>query len=257
MKNYYDLLGVRREASTDEIKKAFREQAKRLHPDIAGKGAEEAMRRLLTAYELLSSPERRFEYDRAYTRFVRNAGFDYRTWLRERGDPVSQARLVFFELLHIEEDEAIRIWRKNGGINFQMERYLEREDWMDCLFILAEELDRRQCCYEAFRLLVILVREERRLPYFRHFMEEIENHLKTLIRLRLKPQVDEETWIECMETMLTLGFDARDEARWMRSMAETLLSLGDEAGAGHLIREALKRDPALPRTNRIRRKLKV
>jgi hypothetical protein len=257
MKNYYDLLGVRREASTGEIKKAFRERAKRLHPDIAGKGAEEMMRKLLTAYEVLSSAERRCEYDRAYTRFVQNTGFDYRAWLREKGDPESHAKLVFFELLHLEEDEAIAIWRKNGGLHFQMELYLQREDWMDCLFILAEELDRRQCCYEAFRLLVILVREERRLPYFRHFMEEIESYLKTLVRLRLKPQVDEETWIECMETMLTLGFDARDEARWMRSMAETLLSLGDEAGAGHLIREALKRDPALPRTNRIRRKLKV
>ncbi|MDR0582850.1 MAG: J domain-containing protein [Treponema sp.] len=257
MKNYYDLLGVRREAAAGEIKKAFREKAKRLHPDIAGKDAEEAMRKLLTAYEVLSDPERRYKYDRAYTRFVQNAGFDYRTWLRERDDPASRSRLVFFQLLHLEENEAINIWRENGGIHFQMEQYLEREDWMDCLFILAEELDRRGCCYEAFRLLVILVREERRLPYFRHFMEEIENYLKTLVRLRLKPQVDEETWIECMETMLTLGFEARDEARWMRSMAETLLSLGDEAGAGCLIREALKRDPALPRTNRIRRKLKV
>jgi hypothetical protein len=241
MNNYYDLLGVEREAPPEKIKKAFREKAKRLHPDIAGKGAEEAMRKLLTAYGVLSSPERRFEYDRAYARFAQNPGFDYRTWLRERGsDPASQARLVFFELLHLEEDEAIGIWRKNGGLNFAMERYLDREDWMDCLFILAEELDRRQCCYEAWRLLVALAREERRLPYFRHFMQELENQLRALARLRLRSQVDEETWIDCMETMLGLNFSVRDNVRWMRSMAETLLKLGDRAGAERVMREAAK-----------------
>jgi curved DNA-binding protein CbpA len=258
MHNYYELLGVARNAAPGAIKKAFREQAKRLHPDIAGPGAAEAMRRLLTAYEVLSSPERRHEYDRAYTRFVKNPGFDYRAWLRGRGDdPASQAKLLFFELLHLEEDAAIAVWRRNGGLDFPLERYLEREDWMDCLFILAEELDRRGCAYEAFRLLAVLVREERRLPYFRHFMEELEQYLKALVRQRLRAQVDEETWVECMETLLGLGFPARDEARWMRSLAEALLALGDEAGAAHVVREAVRRDPALPKTRRLRRKLQV
>jgi curved DNA-binding protein CbpA len=258
MNNYYDLLGVRHEASAGEIKKAFREKAKRLHPDIAGKGAEEAMRKLLTAYQVLSSSDRRYEYDRAYARFVQNPGFDYRTWLREQGDdPASQAKLLFFELLHLEEDEAIAIWRKNGGLYFPLEKYLDREDWMDCVFILAEELDRRGFSYEAFRLLAVLVREERRLPYFRHFMEEIEQYLKNLVRLRLKAQVDGETWIECMEILLDLGFSARDEARWMRSIAETLFELGDQAGAGFIMREAIKRDGTLAKTNRRRCALKA
>ncbi|MDR1318394.1 MAG: J domain-containing protein [Treponema sp.] len=258
MTNYYDLLGLRQGASGSEIKKAFREKAKRLHPDIAGKAAEEGMRRLLTAYEVLSDRERRHEYDRAYFRFIRKVGFDYRTWLREQGDtPEYQAKLVFFELLHLEEDEAIRIWRNNGGINFPMEKYLDREDWMDCLFMLAEELDKRLCFYESFRLLAILVGEERRLPYFRHFMEDVEIYLKELVRLRLKPQVDDETWVDCIEILLGLGFPPRDEARWMRSLAETLLGLGDAAAARALIAEALRKDPALPNVKRLRKELVV
>jgi curved DNA-binding protein CbpA len=258
MENYYTLLGVGRDSSSADIKKAFREKAKRLHPDIAGKAAEAAMRKLLTAYEVLSHRDRRFEYDRAYFRFVKNAGFDYRSWLMEQQDePASQARLVFFELLHLEEDTALEIWRKNGGIHFMMEKYLDREDWMDCLFILAEELDKREQYYEAFRLLITLVREERRLPYFRHFMDDVEVFLKELVRLRLKNQVDDETWVDCLETLLGLGFSSRDEARWMRALAEVLLRMGETAAAGDMIRQALKRDPALPNAARLRRKLNV
>ena len=220
MNNYYELLGVRREASAQEIKKAFREKAKRLHPDVAGKNAEAAMRKLLSAYEVLSNPDRRFEYDRIYSRFTEKTGFDYRVWLHEQGDPVSQAKLIFFELLHLEDDEAIDIWRRNGGIDFPMEKYLDREDWMDCLFMLAEELDRRGNVYEAFRLLVILVKEEKRLPYFRHYLAEIELRLKELTRLRLKARVSREEWIECLETLLSLGFPVKDENRWTHSLAK-------------------------------------
>jgi tetratricopeptide (TPR) repeat protein len=258
VENYYSLLGVKQDVSPAELKKAFREKAKRLHPDIAGKGAETAMRKLLGAYEVLSNRDRRFEYDRAYSRFIKHLDFDYRSWLREQGeDPASQAKLVFFELLHLEEETALEIWRKNGGLQFPLEKYLGREDWLDCLFLLAEELDKRECYYESFRLLTALVREERRLPYFRHFMDDIEMFLKELVRLRLRAQVDDETWVGCLETLLELGFSPRDEARWLRSLAEALLRMGETAAAGSLIREALKRDPGLPNTARLRRKLNV
>jgi curved DNA-binding protein CbpA len=241
MNNYYELLGVERDASTGEIKKAFREKAKRLHPDIAGKTAEGQMRKLITAYEALSNEGRRYEYDRAYSRFVKAIGFNYRTWLQEQGDdPKSQAKLVFFELLHLEEDEAIAIWRKNGGVNFPLERYLDWDDWMDCCFILAEELDKRGQCYEAFRLLTQVIREERRQPYFRHFTPEIEKLVREIVRLRLRPQVDDETWIECMEALLDLGFPARDTGFWLRSLAKTLHNLGDHAAAEQLMRETIK-----------------
>jgi len=243
MNNYYELLGVKHDASMAEIKKAFREKAKRLHPDIIGSSseAESRMRKLLTAYETLSNGQRRYEYDRAYSRFIKVSAFDYRTWLREQNDPISQAKLIFFELLHLEEDEAIALWRKNGGMNFPMEQYLGREDWMDCAFILAEELDRRGDQYEAFSLLVYIVREERRLPYFRHFTEEIEKFVREMVRLRLQPKVDDETWAECLETLLALGFPARDERFWMKSLAQALLALGDHDGAQQVNREAARR----------------
>ena len=223
LNSHYELLGVSADATAGEIKKAFREKAKQLHPDIAGESAAEEMRKLLSAYETLSDKNRRSEYDRIYSRFAAQyrwkQGFDYRNFLRERkDDPKSQAKLIFFELLHLEDEEAISIWKTLGGLDFPMENYLDREDWMDCTFILAEELAKKGMCFEAFALLVKLVREERRRPYFKHFMQDVETFLKELVRLRLRKTVDDETYIECLEAMIDLGFSSRDEARWIRSI---------------------------------------
>jgi curved DNA-binding protein CbpA len=222
LNNYYNLLGLEQGVSPVEIKKAFRKKAKQLHPDIAGSVNAEAMHRLITAYEILSNPERRFEYDKAYSRFIKKCGFNYKVWLNEQDDPVSQAKLIFFQLLHLEDDDAITVWRKNGGLDFCLEKYMDKEDWMDCQFILAEELDKRGFSYEAFKLLTGVLAEERRRPYFKLFTIEIENLLKAIVKLRLKPLVDEETWLDCMETMMNLGFSAKDESRFIRSITDTL-----------------------------------
>jgi tetratricopeptide (TPR) repeat protein len=255
MTDYYTTLGLRQDASAGDIKRAFRDKAKRLHPDIAGKGAEGEMRKLLTAYEVLSNRDRRYEYDRAYSRFIKHLDFDYRSWLRDRmEDPASRAKLIFFELLHQEAEAAAAVWDRSGGLDFPMEKYLDREDWMDCLYLLAEGLDRQGRVYEAFELLIRLVREERRRPYFRHFMDDVEAFLKEMVRLRLRAGVGDQLWVDCLGTLLELGFSPKDEARWMRSMAETLLKMGDKNAALGIIREALRLDPALPNANRLRQK---
>jgi len=61
--DYYEVLGVSRQASAEEIKKAYRRKARRLHPDIAGPGHEEEFKEVATAYEVLSDSEKRQMYD--------------------------------------------------------------------------------------------------------------------------------------------------------------------------------------------------
>lgn len=63
MPNYYECLGVDRQASPDEIKKAYKQKVLKLHPDKI-QGHEEAFRQLQEAYETLSNPEKREAYDR-------------------------------------------------------------------------------------------------------------------------------------------------------------------------------------------------
>lgn len=60
-KNYYDVLGVKRDATQDDIKKAFRKLAAKYHPDAGGD--EEKFKEVSEAYTTLSDPDKRKEYD--------------------------------------------------------------------------------------------------------------------------------------------------------------------------------------------------
>ncbi len=99
-RDYYDILGLSREATPDEVKKAYRALALKHHPDRnpGDKSSEEKFKEATQAYEVLRDPEKRAVYDRyGHAGLGRAAGFDFgfggfdladalRAFMRDFGD---------------------------------------------------------------------------------------------------------------------------------------------------------------------------
>jgi molecular chaperone DnaJ len=83
MRDYYDVLGVSPDAGADEIKRAYRQLARRYHPDISGEDRGGAFIELARAYEVLRDPLRRRRYDRGLVQPGRPRGESGAEWFSD------------------------------------------------------------------------------------------------------------------------------------------------------------------------------
>ncbi len=229
MENCYKILGVSQTATVAEIRRAYREKAKTLHPDITGKDSKD-FRELVVAYETLTDIKSRELFDESY--FFKQANFhrekkfetfDYRKWLLEREDDESRAKLIFFDLMHNNEDNAVKefIRMNTERIGFKLSKWFTREDFMDYGFILAEELVIRQEYYDAVILFDQIIQMEFTFDYFKLFFPEVQSLARHILRNNIENSVSEELAIDAWERALELRFGKADDAFFLCKIADS------------------------------------
>ena len=104
-RDYYEVLGIARTASPDEIKKAYRKLAREYHPDVSKldrKIAEEKFKELSEAYEVLVDEEKRKSYDRhgheGLKSTFRGGGFD---WTDFHDENILQSSAGVFKIVDV------------------------------------------------------------------------------------------------------------------------------------------------------------
>ncbi len=247
MINCYKILGVRKDATAAEIKRAYRQKAKLLHPDVNRSDSSAEFQELVQAYEILSDQRQRsifnesFETRGAYTKNSVSS-FDYYKWLSARTDEESRAKLIFFNLMHEREDEAVAEFKRMNmtHANFNLKYWFSREDFMDYGYILAEELTLRNEYYDAILLLEQIIKMEYSYNYFRIFFPEVIEFTLSILHRNIYGTINDELALDVFERALDLEFSAKEDAFFLRVMAEIYKKMGDLQTSAICLEEADK-----------------
>lgn len=239
MTDYYKILGVRQNATLSEIKRAYREKAKLLHPDLTGDVTlRPEFEKVVTAYRVLSDLRQRSIFDESFfMRFGRKQAktetFDYYKWLSERDDEESRSKLIFYTLMHQKEDEAVAEFKRmqTNHVDFSLKKWFSREDFMDYGYILAEELVIRGEYYDAFLLLEQIIKMEYSFNYFKIFFPEVMEFTLEILKKNIDRVINDELALDVYERALDLGFGKASDRFFLQKMSEEYLRIGDEATA--------------------------
>jgi curved DNA-binding protein CbpA len=118
--NYYLILGVPRSASAGAIRTAFRGLVRRYHPDVGAGSSEQTFREIVEAYETLSDPTRRREYDASLRPPVSPRWIEPLT--SRRSEPVFSRRIP-------RSSRVVDVWTHHDDAVDELFRCLERLFW--------------------------------------------------------------------------------------------------------------------------------
>ena len=216
------------------------------------------MRSLIDAYEVLSDPQRRVNYDRTHASLFRTVTFDYREFLRQRRhDYVSQTKLIFYDLLNSHDDEALEIYGQLLLAHIDLRKYMPHEDFMDCSFLLAEAFERRGDLVRSAELYRRLYLYERERPYFHHFIDEVVERLRTLTCFKMVPRLPPAEVIDHIQDLIDLNISRKESAFFHKKIAEIYSSNGDNDRAADHLRRGLELDTKLAGVKKLKEKIGV
>lgn len=141
MKNYYQILGVQRDCSLNDIKKAYRKLATKFHPDKndGDKFFEERFKEILEAYEVLSSPYKKEQYDSKYDTFFNRQKENHSSYSNREDDKYRQPQTSTENQQKAEdirkkkeqaEQERVNNIVKNAELTFEDKAWIFIGNWL-------------------------------------------------------------------------------------------------------------------------------
>lgn len=249
MKDYFTILGLKPGCSESDIRRAYRSKAKTFHPDRVGEEGTARFLALKEAYEVLISPMTRESYNISRRSARENPGnWNYRDFLEEHKDePDFLAKLICFDLLHDQDAEALQLLEEaeQGGF-FSLRHYLDREDFMDYTFLLAEAYLEQGSVVKAYRLLRGIAELEEEDPYFKHFYVEVLDRMESIVKNPLPEDPGNNLRTVMISDLVNFSYPPKTEARLRKILSELLTAAGYHDAAAKEIFRAWKLSPKLP-----------
>ncbi|MGD2175406.1 MAG: DnaJ domain-containing protein [Candidatus Brocadiaceae bacterium] len=254
---YYDVLDIERDATQPEIKKAFRRLAKQYHPDTNRHSSDESARKLkeiIAAYRVLSNERERARYDVLMQSAPGVEKEVRRNAARTRKEYADQ---MLADLLAGRGRRALRLYDEMAeDSEFSLEEHLELKDYLDCIFLLAEQFEKADRFREAAALYEELYEREKEPPRQRYFFEEVKARIKKLYSRKLPRDAGSpEEEIACYERILNFDLDKSEKAFILKKIAEVYCRVGQQDKSKRIFSQALRLKPGLKGTATIRESL--
>ena len=278
--NYYQILGIGRDAAASEIKQAFRKLAKRYHPDklhinfspdeVAH--AKQMFREVCNAYDVLQDETRKSDYDRILQN-IEHQKKSYRSYfdrLSRLNQDYAKLELLFQALLHQNYETGISMYEQlcqrceKKGTKWCIDDFFNYEDSRDCEFLIAEAYqnlgfsngdvsasERHRKIALAMQIYESLLSAEVQRPCFKHFIKEVKERLKRIYLYHFSVEGYHPTYQIPLSKIRALKLPKRETAWMYKKIAEFYVEINLFSEAREILLMAFELQPNLAGAKKI------
>ena len=274
--DYYQILEVERDATAQEIKSAYRNLAKRYHPDKNPERtafAEKMFREVCSAYNTLQDKKRKSDYDRTLRTIERQQRSHevYLDRLNRLNQTYAKLELLLQALLHHNYETGISMYEQlqhhsqETGKALCIDDFFSYEESRDCEFLVAEAyqklgfsngdpssvLDRYRKIEQAMLMYESLLSAEAKRPCFRHFIREVKDRLKFIYLYHFSVEGYDQTHPIPLTKIRELKLSKRETAWMYKKIAEFYVEIDRFPEARTVLKMAFELQPRLTGAKKI------
>lgn len=284
--NYYQILEIGRDATTSEIKRAFRTLAKRYHPDkLDSKYTDEQIsdakrlfREVCNAYDVLQDKKRKADYDRRlqYIEHQTKSNSSFYDRFKRVNQDYAKLELLFQSLLHQNYEIGISMYEQlcskceKKGSKWCIDDFFNYEDSRDCEFLIAEAYqklgfenedssatERYRKIERAMQIYESLLTAEGQRPCFKHFIKEVKERLKRIYLYHFSLEGYHQTSTIPLSKIRALKLPKRETAWMYKKIAEFYVEINLYPEAREVLLMAFELQPKLVGAKKICRTLNI